>query len=358
MQCVLAVEGGNTKTVALVAALDGTILGAGRGGCGDIYYSRAFARGLDGTALALSNIEGAVMQALAAAQAERSDVVAGVFNMAGADWPEDFALLQSAMRERSFGRTIQVQNDALGILHAGSADNTGVSIICGTGAATGARGPDGRVWHSSFWQVATEGSVQLSKKTLDAVFHAELGIEPPTTLTRHVLAFFGLSSVEEVLHRLSGRTQPELPRIDGLTPVLLDEADAGDALARRIVQEHGQGLGKYGVVAARKVGIEGTAFALVLAGGVLRHPSPLLAEAIIAEVRRTSPNVRPVRARGEPAIGVLLSALEAAGVSLNETVLEKIAATTPEAAFFATLPASSLRESVEPLPSSVRFPTL
>ena len=40
MQCVLAVDGGNTKTIAIVAALDGTILGAGRGGCGDIYNAR------------------------------------------------------------------------------------------------------------------------------------------------------------------------------------------------------------------------------------------------------------------------------------------------------------------------------
>lgn len=40
MQCVLAVDEGNTNTIALVAALDGTILGAGRG-CGDIYNADA-----------------------------------------------------------------------------------------------------------------------------------------------------------------------------------------------------------------------------------------------------------------------------------------------------------------------------
>ncbi|HET8842913.1 MAG TPA: BadF/BadG/BcrA/BcrD ATPase family protein, partial [Ktedonobacteraceae bacterium] len=354
MECVLAVEGGNTKTVALVAALDGTILGTGRGGCGDIYYSRAFARGMDGTALALENIEGAVSQALSVARIERGDLVASVFNMAGADWPEDFALLRSAMQERGLGRIIQVQNDALGILHTGSSDNTGVSIICGTGAATGARGPDGRVWHSSFWQGTAEGSVQLSRKTLDAVMRSELGIEPPTTLTRHVLAFFGLPTVEEVLHRLTGRNQPDLPRIDGLTPVLLDEADAGDILAQQIIREHGHALGKYGVVAARKVGIEGTAFALVLAGGVLRHPSPLLAEAIVAEVCLTSPDVKPVRTRGEPAIGVLLTALEMAGIHLNKDILAQIAMTTPPADFFATLPASSFRESIETLPYPVQ----
>ena len=37
MSYVLGVDGGNTKTIALLALLDGTIVGSGRGGCGDIY---------------------------------------------------------------------------------------------------------------------------------------------------------------------------------------------------------------------------------------------------------------------------------------------------------------------------------
>jgi N-acetylglucosamine kinase-like BadF-type ATPase len=95
MQCVLAVDGGNTKTIALVAGLDGTILGTGRAGCSDIYnadHNRARAM-----QIALDNIEDAVMTALRAAGAEPGDLVAGVFGLAGADWPEDFVDLKKAM---------------------------------------------------------------------------------------------------------------------------------------------------------------------------------------------------------------------------------------------------------------------
>src|SRR5947209_4490707 len=116
MQCVLAVDAGNTKTIALVAALDGTILGAGRAGCGDIYNARR--DGLDSAAAAIANIEDAVVQALQTANVQASNLVTGVFSLAGADWPEDFALLHSAMETRGFGQTILVQNDALGVLHA------------------------------------------------------------------------------------------------------------------------------------------------------------------------------------------------------------------------------------------------
>src|SRR5437588_1114913 len=318
MESVLAVDGGNTKTIALVASLDGTILGAGRGGCGDIYAAESGTKWPDSAAAAVANIEYAVRSALQAAQIKASDLVTGVFNMAGADWPEDFALLQGAMEARDFGRRVLVQNDALGVLHAGSSDNTGVSVVCGTGAATGARGPDGRTWHSSRWQDQVQGSTHLAQKTLDAVYRSELGIEPATTLTPRILDFFRLNTVEEVLHLFTSRMQRPPINIGLLTPILLDEADAGDIVARLIVEEHGRALGNYALAAARLVGIEGTAFTLVLAGGVLRHPSSLLADAIIERVRITSPEVQPTRYRFEPIIGVLFTALETAEIAIDE----------------------------------------
>ncbi len=336
MQCVLAVDGGNTKTIALVASLDGTILGAGRGGCGDIYNAGAGTDWQDSAAAAVANIEYAVQSALQAAQVKASDLVTGVFSMAGADWPEDFVYLQTEMKAREFGRTILIQNDALGVLRAGSADATGVSVVCGTGGATGARAPDGRIWHSSTWQNQVQGSTQLGQKTLYAVYRSELGIEPPTTLTPRVLDFFHLNTVEEVLHLFTSRTKRTPSRVDQLTPILLDEAQAGDSVALRVVQEHGRALGDYALAAARRVGIEGTAFTLVLAGGVFRHRSSLLADTIIEKVRTTSPDVRPTRCRFEPVIGVLFTALEAAGGAVDEDLLDKLILTIPAPTLFST----------------------
>ncbi len=336
MQCVLAVDGGNTKTIALVAALDGTILGAGRDGCGDIYNADAGTEWQDSATAAVANIEYAVQSALQAAQVKSSDLVIGVFSMAGADWPEDFTYLHAAMEARGFGQTILIQNDALGVLHAGSSDDTGVSVVCGTGAGTGARAPDGRTWHSSTWQDQVQGGAQLGRKTLDAVYRSELGIEPPTTLTPRVLDFFHLNTVEEVLHLFTSRVKRISGSVAQLTPILLDEAQAGDSVALRVVQEHGRALGDYALAAARRVGIEGTAFTLVLAGGVLRHPSSLLADTIIERVQTTSPDVRPTRCRFEPVIGVLFTALEAAGCSVNDALLEKLIPTLPSPTLYST----------------------
>ena len=44
---VVGVDGGNTKTIALVATIDGTVVGAGRAGCADIYAWPAAASAIE-----------------------------------------------------------------------------------------------------------------------------------------------------------------------------------------------------------------------------------------------------------------------------------------------------------------------
>jgi N-acetylglucosamine kinase-like BadF-type ATPase len=329
MSYVLGVDGGNTKTIALVARLDGTIASVGRGRCGDIYSD---SYGVDG---ALAEIAQAVYQALAAVGAQPEDIAASAFSMAGADWPEDFVLLELEMSRLGFGRRLLVVNDALGALRAGSPDGTGVSVVCGTGCAIGARAADGRVWHTSFWQ-EPGGADQLGRKALRAVYRAALAIDPPTTLAARVLEFFGLPDVESVLHHMTARGDQPQEDISQLARVLLGEAVSGDATACRIVREHGAALGDYALAAARRVGIEQTAFLLVLAGGVLRHPSPLLRDALISRVRSVTPGAQPLISRFEPAAGALLLALEAAGIAIDEPLRARLAATLPPAAFFVT----------------------
>lgn len=328
MNFVLGVDGGNTKTLALVSRADGVILGSGRAGCGDIY-------GAVTPAAAIAEIEHAVEAALMESGVQRSRLNAGAFSLAGADWPEDFRLLEDVMRERGYGQNIVVANDAMGALQAGAPDGIGVVVACGTGAAVGARGTDGRIWHSSFWQ-QTQGADELSKRALRAVYSAELGIDPPTLLTEKLLAVFGARSVEEILHQLTGRDIPRPEKRRQLVRPLFDAADAGDAAARRIMVSHGKSLGDYAIVAARKVGLLDQRFTLALTGGVLRHPSPFLRNALVERVREAASGVQAIQSRFEPAAGALFLALALIHVDTDAALLERVEATLPGAAFFAT----------------------
>ncbi len=325
---VLGVDGGNSKTIALVARCDGTIVGAARGGNTDIY-------GAGSSEAALMALDGIVYAALQAAGAEIVEIEAAAFSMAGADWSEDFLLLEAALARRGFGEALVVVNDALGALRAGSRDGTGVSVVCGTGGAVGARGLDGRVWHASWWQ-EPQGSRHLADKTVWAVYRAELGIDPATSLTRRLLQIFEQETVEGILHSRTARLGPRPDRHGQVTRALLQEADLGDRTALRIVCHHGAALGDYAVIGARKVGIEAEPFTLVLAGGVFRHGGRVLADAVVDRVRASCPEVRAAFSRFEPVVGAVLLAFDRLGVAVDERVLVRLTVTLPPDTLFAT----------------------
>lgn len=341
---VLGVDGGNTKTIALAATTDGTVVGAARAlGGSDIY-----AVGVDA---AIASIDRLADEALRAARSgpgadpgggSAAAPAAAAFSLAGADWPEDIAVL----RERLAARWPEplVVNDAIGALRAAVPHGPGVVVVCGTGAATGARGADGRTWHSSFWQ-EPQGAYELGVRALHAVFRAELRIDPPTALRAAVLEALGERDVEAVLHRTTRREGRDRQLAAGLAPVLLDVAEGGDPVAIAIVRAQGVSLGQTALAAARQVGIERLPFALALAGGVLRHAGAALRETIVATVLADAPQASVVRPTVEPAAGALLLAFDRAGVEVTEAVEARLRATLPPADLFDTHPASATERS-------------
>src|SRR4051812_30426564 len=123
---VLGVDGGNTKTVALVALENGTVVGAGQAGCADIHNAPSPDDGLD-------EIAAACTRALEAAGASAADLAATAFSLAGADWPEDFELIRRGLEERlELGAEPVIVNDAIGAIRSGTDDGVGVAAVCGT----------------------------------------------------------------------------------------------------------------------------------------------------------------------------------------------------------------------------------
>ena len=91
---MLAVDGGNTKTLAAVAGPDGRALGAGKGG-----MRRHLQRALPRRGARRDQRRGRATRSTAAGVTPDA-IEAAAFSLAGADWPEDFALLEGALRER------------------------------------------------------------------------------------------------------------------------------------------------------------------------------------------------------------------------------------------------------------------
>jgi N-acetylglucosamine kinase-like BadF-type ATPase len=306
MSLVLGVDGGNTKTLAAVAGADGRTLGAGKGGISDIYNAPR-------PDVAIDAIEAAAREALARAGVAPADLGAAVFSLAGADWPEDFTLLEAALRDR-LGLSVAplVVNDALGALRAGSPDWTGVAIVSGTYNAIGARHADGRVFHLGFWPDGAGGR-HLGRAALRAVYHAHLGMGPGTVLSQRALELFGVPDAIALLHEFTRRGGLPEDEGDRLAPVVLDAADEGDDIAREIVARIGATLGRQGRACAAQLGLEPAGLPVVLAGGVFGHPTDRLAAATMAEL----PGAVAIRHPAPPIAGALLLALDRLGATVD-----------------------------------------
>jgi N-acetylglucosamine kinase-like BadF-type ATPase len=307
---VLAVDGGNTKTLAAVADARGVTRGAGWGGPSDIYNAATPDAAIDA-------IAAAARQALVAAAVTGDAVEAAAFSRAGADWPEDFALLEGALRERlELQAPPLIVNDAIGALRSGSPDWTGISVVSGTFNAVGARHPDGRVFHVGFWPDGAGGR-DLAREGLAAVYREALGMGPPTVLTERALALFGAADGMALLHEFTRRGGLPEAEQDRLAPIVLDAADAGDAIARAIVEGKGRVLGEQARACAAQLELPLDGTPVVLTGRVFGHPTQRLAASTMAEL----PGAVPVRHGPPPVAGALLLALDRLGARVDEAAV-------------------------------------
>jgi N-acetylglucosamine kinase-like BadF-type ATPase len=300
---LLGVDGGNTKTHALVTDAAGTVLGTGDGGTADIHNASS-------PELALVEIVHAGREAIERAGAEAGDVAAAGFSLAGADYPEDFELLRRELRNRLLlEHDPVVVNDAVGALRCGTPDSVGVAAVLGTYCAVAGRNADGRLFHFGFWPDST-GAYTLGSEALASIWRFMLDLGPRTSLIERALERWGCADVDELLYeftRIGGHPPSEPGRF---ADAVLDEAEAGDAVARDIVETAGHRLGDYARVCAARTGQLGSPFPLVLSGGVMRHPSLLLRAAIHERVRdgvAVYPDVEPV-------IGALMLAADGVGI--------------------------------------------
>jgi glucosamine-6-phosphate deaminase len=322
---VLGVDGGNSKTVALIAEKNGRILGYGRGGGGDMYG--ATPQG------ALHSVETAVQAALSIAGVAAERIEAATFSMAGADWPEDYRLLESLFARHA--PKISVVNDSVGALRSGSPESWGVGLVCGSWVASAARARGGGQWIKSLWH-PNGGGGGLALDALTAVYKAAMSMAPETALTQAVLSFFKQDNVEGLVHQFTKREGPRPQAIQRLAPAVLDAALAGDAVATALLVRQGENLGAVALSLARQVGIDRQAFPLVLSGGVFRHRCELLPAAIGATVRAQAPRAQVHRNDLEPVAGAVMLAIELAGKRCPKAVRTRLRSTMPDRSFFAT----------------------
>lgn len=324
---VLGVDGGTTKTIALVADELGHILGAGRGG-----NSNWLGPNVEGQ---MEVVSAAARQALAMAGLSGGDIATGVFGLAGADWPEDYEQREAILARRSIARHVVVTNDALVGWRASTHQTFGVVIAAGTGSNTCVVTPDGREWCYGYY-VDGAGADTLAREAIRAVLRAEDGRGQPTALTSIVLGRLAYATPENLL-RASYTGQLDTEAVLSLCPLVFEAASAGDTTSIEIIRRHGQALAEYATAVIQRFDMQHLTFDVVLAGSVFKGKGPLLIDTITQAVHRVAPHTNIVRATFEPAIGGVLLAYDRLEISVSAQIRDNLTRTMPDETFFSTI---------------------
>jgi N-acetylglucosamine kinase-like BadF-type ATPase len=315
MTLVLGIDGGGTKTHAVVADADGTVRGFATSGPANWEVV-----GLRGAGESLRE---AARRALRAAGADVGDVAASAFGLAGVDWGSDLPRMTAEVDQLGLPGPAEVTNDSFIALRAGTEDGVGVVVIAGTGAITAGRSRDGRTFRT-LGQGAEFGDTgsasDVSDAALRAVANAYTGRGPQTELTELLCSLYGCRSAAELLERASRGGE----RSRSAAPTVLRSAEGGDEVARGIVQWAGRELGESALLSARRIGMTGEAFHVVLAGGLFRGESALLMDTIAACVHAEAPRARLVLLDTAPVAGAALMALDATDGAVTAPAADRL----------------------------------
>jgi N-acetylglucosamine kinase-like BadF-type ATPase len=305
---VLGVDGGGRKTHAAVADANGAILGTGEAD-GSNWE-------LVGLPNAVEAITTATNHALGEAGLGADDTEASVFGLAGIDWPSDVRRLEEAIGPPATGEPRRLVNDAFVALRAGCPQPWGVVVISGTGTVAAGRDPAGKEYRTIgqgrvFGDYGSEFDV--SELAVSAVAHEYTGRGPSTMLTELLCARNGVTTAEELLELISrADSRMRSPEVTNMAPLVLQATEAGDLVARAILEEIGHALGETAGHVAAYLDMRDLEFKVVLAGGLFRAPNRYLLDELELGVRRTAPLASLAMLEAQPVVGALLMALELA----------------------------------------------
>lgn len=328
---VLGVDGGTTKTIALVADEQGNIRGAARGG-GSNWSG-------EDVEIPMQVVADTSRQALAKAGVLGDQVRVGVFTLAGADWPEDHIRREAVLGRAGIAQKVIVKNDSFGGMRAGLNRPYGMVLAVGTGMNAAVITPSGQEWAFGYYETGG-GSGTILQEILAAVLRAEDGRGQPTLLTQLVLDRLEFPTVEAML-RAHVLHQIDYGKYFSLTPLVFEAALASDPVSADIIIHQGKILAEYITAMARRFEMCNMEFDVVLAGSVFKGVGPLLVDTLTQEIHRVAPRARIVRAPREPSVGSVLLAYDALGIPVSESMYAHLDETAPDSKFYDTASGSA-----------------
>lgn len=314
IECIIGIDGGGTKTEAVIADLDGNILGIGRAGASNYHVL--------GLEQAIASIKEAIEHARENSKLNIQKFKVVCLGLAGAGRPNDRSILLDAIRNLGIFGTIIIKHDAEIALAGATVLQPGVIVIAGTGAMAYGVSPSGEVKRSGGWGniLGDEGSAYyIGRKALNAICKAYDGRGNPTVLLDAIIEFWKLKDFDSIIKKVYGMTNP-VQDIASIAPLVSESAEMGDQVAIEILKDSAKELALCAISVIKGLEMQNIRFPVAISGSVFNAGEIILKpfkEQIIS-VSKFADIIRPMFS---PVVGSILLALSEVGVCIDNRIL-------------------------------------
>jgi N-acetylglucosamine kinase-like BadF-type ATPase len=302
-RAVVGVDGGGTKTHAVILDANSAILGEGLAGASNPLRV--------GIAAAAGAIREAIDRACESARLRRTDLLAAEIGLAGARRKELSARMREALLPLGIGEVVVV-GDADIALYGATEGAPGLIVIAGTGSICCGINARGKTACAGGWgPIAGDegGGAWIARRALRAIAHAVDGRGATTSLTDAACTYFHVSDPNDLSTAIYAPSINN-EQLAGFAKFVIQAAKARDPVAREIMAEAGRELGRSAIAVIRNLKLEREPFQVAYVGGVFEAGRELVLPSLREEVNRISPKAYFGPPRFLPAVAAARMARE------------------------------------------------
>jgi N-acetylglucosamine kinase-like BadF-type ATPase len=306
---VIGVDGGGSKTTAILCTLDGAIIAEAQGGPSNFHIV-----GLECTAVTILDLVDTCCHAIGCISAQIGALCAG---LAGVGRPTDQQLVFNALHAEARKRNlilnnVQVEHDARIALEGAFNGAPGVIAIAGTGSIVYGKDERGTMYRAGGWgrTIGDEGSgFAIGREAFRAVALALDDSRKKTVLSKLFQTRLGIGSQESIIDAVYEK-KFDIPTA---APLVIQAAEEGDRTAKQILLHAASELAiTIDVVVSRmrKKQKRKSPLHLACLGGVLSQGS-YYSRTLHAQVKRRTPFVQWCAPAASALVGAALLAIQA-----------------------------------------------
>jgi len=311
---VVGVDGGGTSTRVVLCWIDGTVIGAGVGGSGNLHDV--------GPRVLRENIELAWREAWEDAGRTPQPAARAVLAMASVGTGGNRETVRQIAADIGLAplEAIRVDIDLVAALAGGLGGEPGIALIAGTGSSCLGRDPSGAMVQVGGWGSLLDdvgGATWIGTQAMVAAIRAFDGRGAETVLESQIMERFDLGNMRQLLPRVDAESGVRADRAQ-LARLVTEASDSGDEVAQGILRTGADALAECVATAHRRLCFGDSRVSVVVTGGLAENV-PAYRMMIHGSISGVLPQAQCVAPVTSNAAGAVLEALRDAYDGLPET---------------------------------------